>query len=226
MRRFLGALCMLLGLALLAGAAWLLMENRAEESAAGDAAGEVMSEMRVAMGDALSATTVAAPTVEPTVAPDAENTPAPEETVVAQATPIPEMPTMEIDGEMYIGYLEMPTIGLTLPVMSDWSYLQLRIAPCRYWGSVYDNSMVIMAHNYDRHFGRIATLELGDPVQFVCADGEIFSYVVCGHETLKPTDVELMLEGTSDLTLFTCTYGGKSRCALRCRLIDSVPAQG
>ena len=41
MRRFLGALCMLLGLALLAGAAWLLMENRAEESAAGDAAGEV-----------------------------------------------------------------------------------------------------------------------------------------------------------------------------------------
>ena len=222
MRRFLGALCMLLGLALLAGAAWLLMENRAEETAAGDAAGEIMSEMRVAMGDALTATAVATPTVEI----DPENTPAPVETVVAQATPIPDMPTMEIDGETYIGYLEMPTIGLTLPVMRDWSYPQLRIAPCRYWGSVYDDTMVIMAHNYDRHFGRIATLELGDPVQFVCADGEIFSYVVCGHETLKPTDVELMLEGTSDLTLFTCTYGGKSRCALRCRLIDSVPAQG
>ena len=62
MRRFLGALCMLLGLALLAGAAWLLMENRAEETAAGDAAGEIMSEMRVAMGDALTATAVATPT--------------------------------------------------------------------------------------------------------------------------------------------------------------------
>lgn len=211
MRRFLGALCMLLGLALLAGAAWLLMENRAEETAAGDAAGEIMSEMRVAMGDALTATAVATPTVEI----DPENTHAPVETVVAQATPIPDMPTMEIDGETYIGYLEMPTIGLTLPVMRDWSYPQLRIAPCRYWGSVYDDTMVIMAHNYDRHFGRIATLELGDPVQFVCADGEIFSYVVCGHETLKPTDVELMLEGTSDLTLFTCTYGGRTRVTVR-----------
>ena len=211
MRKFLGALCMLLGLALLAGAAWLLMENRAEESAAGDAAGEVMTEMRVAMGDALTVTVSATPR------PDAglEATPAPEATIIPQATPIPEMPTMEIDGQTYIGYLEIPTIGLTLPVMSDWSYPQLRIAPCRYWGSVYDNSMVIMAHNYDRHFGRIATLELGDPVQFVCADGEIFSYVVSGHETLRPTDVEQMLDSASDLTLFTCTYGGRTRVTVR-----------
>ena len=211
MRKFLGVLCMLLGLALLAGAAWLLMENRAEESAAGDAAGEVMTEMRVAMGDALTVTVSATPR------PDAgtEATPAPEATIIPQATPIPEMPTMEIDGQTYIGYLEIPTIGLTLPVMSDWSYPQLRIAPCRYWGSVYDNSMVIMAHNYDRHFGRIATLELGDPVQFVCADGEIFSYVVSGHETLRPTDVEQMLDSASDLTLFTCTYGGRTRVTVR-----------
>lgn len=211
MRKFLGVLCMLLGLALLAGAAWLLMENRAEESAAGDAAGEVMTEMRVAMGDALTVTVSATPRPDDGL----EATPAPEATIIPQATPIPEMPTMEIDGQTYIGYLELPTIGLTLPVMSDWSYPQLRIAPCRYWGSVYDNSMVIMAHNYDRHFGRIATLELGDPVQFVCADGEIFSYIVSGHETLQPRAVEEMLDSASDLTLFTCTYGGRTRVTVR-----------
>ena len=211
MRKFFGALCMLLGLALLAGAAWLLMENWAEESAAGDAAGEIMSEMRVAMEDALTVTVSATPRPELGL----ESTPAPEATIIPQATPIPEMPTMEIDGQTYIGYLELPTIGLTLPVMSDWSYPQLRIAPCRYWGSVYDNSMVVMAHNYDRHFGRIATLELGDPVQFVCADGEIFSYVVSGHETLRPRAVEEMLDSASDLTLFTCTYGGRTRVTVR-----------
>lgn len=235
MRKFLGALCMLLGLALLAGAAWLLLENRAEESAAGDAAGTVMSEMRAAMEGALSTTGLASPgaSVSPdastspdasaspdaSISPDAsvspESTLMPEATPVPQATPIPEMPTMTIDGETYIGYLEMPTIGLTLPVMSDWSYPKLRIAPCRYWGSVYDNSMVIMAHNYDRHFGRIATLELGDPVQFVCADGEIFSYVVSGHETLQPREVDRMLDGSADLTLFTCTYGGRTRVTVR-----------
>ena len=56
---------------------------------------------------------------------------------------------------------------------------------------------------------------LGDPVQFVCADGEIFSYVVSGHETLQPRAVEEMLDNASDLTLFTCTYGGRTRVTVR-----------
>ena len=202
MRRAFGVLCMLLGLAMVAGAAWLVLANRAEESAAGDAADQTMTELRAAMEDAL---TVSA---QPTLPPESP-----------VATPVPEMPTMEIDGEAYIGYLEMPTIGLSLPVMSDWSYAKLRIAPCRYWGSTYDDSLVIMAHNYDRHFGRIGTLQEGDPVQFVGADGEIVSYVVQGQETLQPTDVNGMLDSGADLTLFTCTYGGRSRVTVRLKRV-------
>ena len=217
MRKFFGALCMLLGLALLAGAAWLLMENRAEESAAGDAAGEIMSEMRVAMEDALTVTVSATPRPELGL----ESTPAPEATIIPQATPIPEMPTMEIDGQTYIGYLELPTIGLTLPVMSDWSYPQLRIAPCRYWGSVYDDSLVILAHNYARHFGGIRDLEIGDTVQFIDADGVIYRYVVAAQETLERGDVAAMTGSDYDLTLFTCTYGGRQRVTVRLNRVQT-----
>lgn len=82
---------------------------------------------------------------------------------------VPDMPIMTIDGQEYIGYLELPTLDLSLPVMSQWSYPRLRIAPCRYWGNAYDDTLVILAHNYDRHFGRIKNLAIDDPVQFVDA---------------------------------------------------------
>lgn len=72
-----------------------------------------------------------------------------------------EMPTVEIDGYDYIGYLDIPSLELSLPVMSEWSYPQLKIAPCRYAGSVYLDDMILAAHNYDRHFGRLKNLEGG-----------------------------------------------------------------
>ena len=58
MRRAFGVLCMLLGLAMVAGAAWLVLANRAEESAAGDAADQTMTELRAAMEDALTVATL------------------------------------------------------------------------------------------------------------------------------------------------------------------------
>ena len=137
-----------------------------------------------------------------------------------------EMPTVEINGNAYIGVLDIPSKGLSLPVMSQWSYSRLRIAPCRYSGSVYSRDIVIAGHNYARHFSPIKRMQAGDAVNFTDADGNVFHYEVAAVEVLKSTAVEEMKAGDWDLTLFTCTYGGKSRCALRCRLIDSVPAQG
>ena len=42
--------------------------------------------------------------------------------------------------------------------MESWSYPKLKVAPCRYRGSAYLDDLIIAAHNYDRHFGRINTL--------------------------------------------------------------------
>lgn len=128
---------------------------------------------------------------------------------------LPEMPTLQIGKQSYIGYIELPTLGLSLPVMSEWSYPKLRIAPCRYTGSVYDDSLIILAHNYTRHFGGIKDLAIGDPVQFIDAEGNIYQYTVAKHETLEKRDVREMVENEYDLTLFTCTYGGRNRITVR-----------
>ena len=206
-RRTAGVVCMVLGGALLLGAAGLLGENRREESRAGEESAQVMVRLRQEM--------------EQAALPEETRT-EPEQSPGAEETPLPdpagrEMPTLEIDGQTYIGYLELPTLGLSLPVMSEWSYPKLRVAPCRYWGSVYDDSLVILAHNYDRHFGRLQELATGDPVQFIDADGVIYQYTVEKQEILEKPDVEKMVDSGYDLTLFTCTYGGRHRVTVRLR---------
>ena len=133
-----------------------------------------------------------------------------------------EMPTVEIDGYDYIGYLDIPSPELSLPVMSEWSYPQLKIAPCRYAGSVYLDDMILAAHNYDRHFGRLKNLEGGELVRFTDVDGNVFDFSVTELELLWPEQTEEMLSGEWDLTLFTCTLGGRQRVTVRCDRIEDM----
>ena len=131
-----------------------------------------------------------------------------------------EMPIIEIDGHEYVGYIEIPALGLSLPVLESWSYPNLKISPCRYSGSVYHNDMVIAAHNYRVHFGGIRTLIIGDEVRFTDGDGNVFTYKVASMEELQPTQVEEMRESDWDLTLFTCTLSGRQRTTVRCKLVS------
>ena len=127
-----------------------------------------------------------------------------------------EMPVVTIDGYDYIGWIELPALELTLPVMSEWDAARLKIAPCRYSGSVYSGDLVIAAHNYASHFGRLSALSPGDEVIFTDAEGREFRYAVADAEILPPTAVEEMTAGEWPLTLFTCTYGGRTRLTIRC----------
>ena len=131
-----------------------------------------------------------------------------------------EMPTQTIDGIDYIGVLEIPSLNLELPVISQWSYPNLRIAPCRYSGSAYSGGLVIAAHNYDSHFGRLKTLQTDDEVIFTDIDGNTFTYKVAVMEILEPLATEEMKSEEWDLSLFTCTIGGRSRVTVRCVLED------
>lgn len=129
------------------------------------------------------------------------------------------MTEVEIDGHSYIGYLSIPTLDLELPIMTDWSYPKLRIAPCRYSGTLRGKDLVIMAHNYKSHFGKLSKLPTGTEVIFTDMDGNIWSYEVIGIDILEAHSVEEMTAGDYDLTLFTCTQGGSHRVTLRCDLI-------
>lgn len=122
----------------------------------------------------------------------------------------------------YMGILYLPKFGLELPVMSDWSYPNLRISPCRYAGTVGDGNLIIAAHNYNCHFGRISELIPGDEIIFVDCSGVQYTYTVIEGETIDGKNGAAMEANSDywDLTLFTCTYSGASRVTVRAELVQ------
>lgn len=197
MKAKLGNVLMLLGIAMLCGALGLLLFNQQQQNAAARSVDAVMPQLVAAIR---------------------EEKQLPEESQPPQEVPLQEreMAVREIDGHDYIGFVGLPSLELELPVMADWTYPQLKIAPCRFSGSIFADDLVIMAHNYERHFGRIRDLKPGDTVTFTDMEGQTTSYEVVVLDILHPTAVEDMTAGEYDLTLFTCTYGGKSRVTVRC----------
>ena len=128
----------------------------------------------------------------------------------------PEMPVAMLEGYGYVGYVEIPALGLKLPVMSDWDYTRLEIAPCRQFGSSRRDDLVIAAHNFESHFGRLKEMSLGNTVTFTDMAGIVNTYRAEMIETLNPKDVEAVQNSGYDLVLYTCTRDGQERVAVFC----------
>lgn len=133
----------------------------------------------------------------------------------------PELPVVEVDGYGYVGYVEIPALELELPVMAEWDYDRLKIAPCRQFGSSRTDDLVIAAHNYQTHFGRLKELEAGETVLFTDMEGIVNTYAVAKNETLNPTEVDEVQNSGYDLVLYTCTLGGRTRVTVFCNRVES-----
>ena len=138
-------------------------------------------------------------------------------------TPLdPQMPVVMLDGYEYVGYVEIPTLGLKLPVMSEWDYTRLKVAPCRQFGSSRTDDLVIAAHNYENHFGRLKELSEGDTIIFTDMEGVVNTYSVKKIETLNPNEVDAVQNSGYDLVLYTCTKGGKTRVTVFCDRVKVI----
>ena len=118
--------------------------------------------------------------------------------------PDKKMPTIEYNGISYIGVITIENIGVKLPVISSYSQDYLKIAPTLYKGSIYKNDAVIIAHNYKSHFGNLDKLSLGDKVEFMDIEGNIFNYEVINKENIYQENSSQLYGGEWNLTLFTC----------------------
>lgn len=223
-----GLIPILLGLACIAAALVLMMHNRLEQQHAEAASSETMEVLRQEIIPAETADeAVVSYDTEPASAEGSEETkkeikPNNKDIVYPDyiLDPNRAMPEIEIGGYRYIGYLEVPSLGIDQPVQSEWSYPNLQVSACRYAGSVYQNNMVVCGHNYFPGFGLLLNVTAGDLVRFTDVDGNVFDYEIAGVELLAPEDTEEMTESGWDLTLFTCTMSTASRVTVRCRAAD------
>lgn len=138
------------------------------------------------------------------------------------SNPDMKMPVLKMNGYRYIGTILIPVIDVELPVQDSWSLSLLKASPCRYKGTACRGDLIICAHNYDAHFGRLKKLLPGDEVIFTDIDGNEYHYTVTEMDTLSGTAAGEMESGQWDLTLFTCTLEGRTRVTVRCDLTESV----
>lgn len=186
-----GQICTMLGVLMLISGLYLHLFNLAENRAARTATEEILPEILTQME------------IAPSISQDGAA----------------QMQYLEFEGNAYIGYLSIPALELELPVMAQWDYEKLKRAPCRYAGNLWEGNLSIMAHNYGYHFGLLPMLSTGDGVYFTDMNGLTTHFQVVDMDIIDSTEVEEITENEYNLTLFTCTYGGKKRYAVFCNQV-------
>ena len=189
------------GAVLILSALLLFFHNRREDAKAGQEAENLLESVEAVID------------VKKVKLPDAARQP---DTAPAPTPLDPQMPVVMLNGYEYVGYVEIPALELRLPVMSEWDYARLKIAPCRQFGSSRTDDLVIAAHNYESHFGHLKDLSIGDIVTFTDMEGIVNTYAVEKIETLSPDEVDAVQNSGYDLVLYTCTKGGKTRVTVFC----------
>ena len=145
--------------------------------------------------------------------------------MAADTDPEPQEELAEEITYDYAGVIAIPDLSLELPVIDQWSYARLKVAPCRQSGAAADGDLVIAAHNYKSHFGYLDRLEPGASVIFTDMEGTVYRYAVEGIRQLEPEDAEdvsSVFSSEYPLVLYTCTPGGKARVAVFCRWAETA----
>ena len=201
MRKWIGVICVFLGVVCILGSIGLVAYNRWEDNNAEEIAQVILEDVQRIIDESKS---------EPSLSDDTSD-------LGDDTKKIPsEMPTVEVDGYNCIGILSVPVLELELPVLTEWNYEKLKMAPCHYYGTYYEKDFVIAAHNYKSHFGGLSELQAGDVVVFTDVSGKAHYYEIVLLETLPEEATKEMITGGFDLSLYTCTLGGDSRVTVRC----------
>ncbi len=203
MRRGFGVCCIILGVCCLIASVGFIAYNHWEEENAQNASKNILQDVRENILD----------NTREGIASEGSNR---DESVETPMDIPQEMLTTQVNGYDCIGILSIPVLELELPVLTDWSYAKLKIAPCHYFGSYYEKDFVIAAHNYPSHFGRLLELQPKDLILFTDISGVVHYYEVVLLETLPGSATEEMISSGFDLSLYTCTPGGSNRVTVRC----------
>lgn len=207
MRKGFGICCIALGICCLIASVGLIVHNNREEETAQNSSKNILQDIQE---------NILVIKHEESISEDIERDESEEISI-----DIPqEMLATQVDGYDCIGILSIPVLELELPVLTDWSYAKLKIAPCHYFGSYYEKDFVIAAHNYQSHFGRLSDLQPKDLILFTDISGTVHCYEVVLLETLPADATEEMITSGFDLSLYTCTPGGANRVTVRCNVVE------
>lgn len=130
------------------------------------------------------------------------------------------------DNERYfvIGSIEIPSIRITYPILSDANDELLKIAPCRFYGP-YPNkvgNLCIAGHNYDdeRFFSNLYKLNVGDKINIYDSRNSLISYYIYDKYEINKDDTSCTSQDTNgnmEITLVTCNNLNGNRLIIKAK---------
>jgi len=130
--------------------------------------------------------------------------------------PETRMPVLELESVDYVALLEIPSFGLQLPVADRWDGEKLSRAPARFFGSAYDNTLVIGGADHAQQFGFCDKIEHGAVVTVTDMIGTQFAYTVSDVDRAGGAKTEWLADADCDLTLFCHDLYSMEYIAVRC----------
>ena len=110
------------------------------------------------------------------------------------------MPVVSLDGVDFIGILEMPRYGSSLPVCGDWG--QTFRYPCSFSGSIYNGSLQVGMTSQKGQYDFYREISVGDTIYFTDMEGSRFVFTVTDLCYEKHADPAALTSKESALTLF------------------------
>lgn len=130
-----------------------------------------------------------------------------------------DMPVLALDGEDYIGILDLPGYGVKLPVGSAWKTAGLTGHPCRFWGSAYDGTLVIGGTADKGQLDFCGRVNPGDRIRFTDMTGAEFDYQVTWVDRSDSAEAHWLMQEKYDMTLFARDPYSLQYIAVRCDLV-------
>lgn len=130
--------------------------------------------------------------------------------------------TSENSSPQVIGLIEIPTIKLNYPILSNMSDELLKISPCKFYGPNPNEAgnLCIAGHNYDNYkfFSKIHKLKNGDTIKIHDVSGNIISYEVYENKEVNSDDISCTNQNTNgkrEITLVTCNNLNNNRVIIK-----------
>lgn len=118
--------------------------------------------------------------------------------------------------------LNIPSLDINYPVLSETSDELLKISLNKYWGPNPNEigNYCVVGHNYKngKMFGKLSKVEIGDKIYLTDNRRHTVTYQIYNKYVVSPTDVRCTSQltgGKREVTLITCTNYGTQRLVVK-----------
>lgn len=135
--------------------------------------------------------------------------------------------TSNINDDLFvIGLIQIDSISIIYPILSNVTDEGLKISPCRFYGPMPNNigNLCIAGHNYadNKHFGKLNLLDIDDIVKIYDLNGNMIEYKIYEITQISADDLSCTNQNTNntrEITLITCNNLKGNRICIKAKEI-------